>query len=83
MGMMASLITSLTIVYSAVYSGEDQRKHQNFASLAFVRGIGEFPIQMASNTEYVSIWWRHHVFLSSFMIFHITKTTNIPHICII
>ena len=27
------------------------------ASLAFVR---EFPAQMASNAENVSIWWRHH-----------------------
>ena len=30
---------SLTIVYSTVYSGADQRKHQNSVSLAFVRGI--------------------------------------------
>ena len=29
MGAMASQITSLTIVYSTVYSGADQRKHQN------------------------------------------------------
>ena len=36
---MASQIASLTIVYSTVYSGEDQRKHQCSASLAFVRGI--------------------------------------------
>ena len=35
MGSMASQITSLTIVYSAVYSGTDQRKHQSSASLAF------------------------------------------------
>ena len=39
MGTMASPITSLTIVYSTVYSGADQRKHQSSASLAFVRGI--------------------------------------------
>ena len=39
MGAMASLITSLTIVYSSVYSGADQRKHQSPASLAFVQGI--------------------------------------------
>ena len=39
MGAMASQITSLTIVYSAIYSGADQRKHQSSASLAFVRGI--------------------------------------------
>ena len=25
-------------------------------------GIGEFPAQMASNAEDVSIWWRHHGF---------------------
>ena len=24
-------------------------------------GTGEFPAQMASNAENVSIWWRHHV----------------------
>ena len=66
MGMIASQITSLTIVYSAIYSDEDQRKHQSSASLALVRGIhrgpvpGEFPAQMASNSENVSIWWHHH-----------------------
>ena len=36
--MMASQITSLTIVYSTVYSGADQRKHQTSTSLTFVRG---------------------------------------------
>ena len=39
MGIMASQITSLKIVYSSIYSGADQRKHQSSASLAFVRGI--------------------------------------------
>ena len=39
MGAKASQITSLVIVYSAFYSGTDQRKHQSSASLAFVRGI--------------------------------------------
>ena len=58
MGAMVSQISSLTIVYSTVYSGANQRKHQNSASLAFVRC--EFPAQMASNAENVSIWWRHH-----------------------
>ena len=37
MGVVASQITSLTIVYSTVYWGADQRKHQSSASLAFVR----------------------------------------------
>ena len=39
MGRIASQITSLTIVYSTVYSDADQRKHQSSVSLAFVRGI--------------------------------------------
>ena len=44
MGALASQITSLTSVYSAVYSGEDQRKHQSSASLAFVREIHRWPV---------------------------------------
>ena len=39
MTTIASQITSLAVVYSIVYSGVDQRKHQSSASLAFVRGI--------------------------------------------
>ena len=44
MGVMASQINSLTIVYSTVYSGVHQRKHQSSASLAFVRGIHRWPV---------------------------------------
>ena len=29
-------------------------------------GTGEFPAQMASNAENVSIWWRHHVIWHGF-----------------
>ena len=39
MSAMASQITCLTIVYSTLYLGADQKKHQSSASLAFVRGI--------------------------------------------
>ena len=38
-GTIASQITSLTMVYSTVYSDAGQRKHQSSASLASVRGI--------------------------------------------
>ena len=41
---MASQITSLAIVYSNVYSGTDERKHQSSASLFFVQGIHRWPI---------------------------------------
>ena len=43
MGTIASQITSLTTVYSTVYSGADQRKHQSSTSLAFVRSPVNFP----------------------------------------
>ena len=44
MATAASLISSLTIVYSTVYSSADQRKHQSSASPAFVQGIHRRPV---------------------------------------
>ena len=44
MSTIASLITSITIVYLIVYSDADQRKHRSPASLAFVRGIHRRPV---------------------------------------
>ena len=44
MRAIASQITSLTSVYSTVYSDADKRKHQSSASLAFVRGIHRGPV---------------------------------------
>ena len=60
---MASQITSLTIVYSTVYSGAEQ-KLSKLRVIGFCEGnspmTGEFPAQMASNAENDLIWWRHH-----------------------
>ena len=56
MSEIASQITRLTVAYSTVYSGADQRKHQSFASPV----TGEFPAQRASYAENASIWWRHY-----------------------
>ena len=58
MDSIVSQITSLTIVYSSVYSGADKKK-----SKIHVTGLcawnspvtGEFPAQRASNAENVSI----------------------------
>ena len=44
MSAMGSQITGLTFVYSTVYSGTYERKHQSSASLAFVRGIHRGPV---------------------------------------
>ena len=61
MGTMASQITSLMIVYSTAYSGTD-KKPNKVPRYMFLCGTGEFPAQMSSNAENVSIWWRHHGF---------------------
>ena len=44
MGVIAYQITSFAIVFSTVYLGTDQRKHQSSASLAIVRGIHRRPV---------------------------------------
>ena len=44
MSTIASQVTSLANVYSIVYSGADQSKHQSSASLAFVWGIYRGPV---------------------------------------
>ena len=61
MGPIASLITSLTSVYSTVHPGTDQRKHQGSASLAFVRGIHRRLVNSPHKWPVTrKIWWRHH-----------------------
>ena len=55
LGTMASQTTSLTIVYTTVYSGADQGKHQSSASLAFVRGINRGPGKRLHLMT--SLWW--------------------------
>ena len=44
MNSMASQITGVSIVYSTVCSGADQRKPESFASLSFVWGIYRWPV---------------------------------------
>ena len=44
MSATASQIISLTIVYSTVYSGADQRKYKRTAPLAFVQGIHRWSV---------------------------------------
>ena len=64
MSAVASQITSLTIVYSTVYPDADKKKTSKLRVTGLCvgnsPGTGEFPAQMASNAENVSIWWRHH-----------------------
>ena len=61
---MASQITSLTIVYSTVYSRCKSKTTSKLSVTGLCEGnslvTGEFPAQRVSDTENVSIWWRHH-----------------------
>ena len=61
---IASQITSFTIVYWTVHSGANKKKPSKLRAIGLCAGnspvTGEFPAQMASNAENVSIWWRHH-----------------------
>ena len=82
MSLMASQITSLTIVYSAVYSGTDERKHQSSASLAFFRGIHQWlansphkgPV-MRKMFPFDDVIMKRHMFAE--VTFHITSMSDL------
>ena len=69
MGMMASHITSLTTVYSTVYLGEDQRKHQSSTSLAFVWGIHRGPVNSPHKWP---VTWKMFPLDDVIMLFHVS-----------
>ena len=63
MSIMASQITTLTIAYSTFIQAQMKEnikapRHWSFAGNSLV--TDEFPAQMASNAENVSIWRRRH-----------------------
>ena len=63
MGAMAYQITSLTIVYSAIYSYAESKDTSKLCITGLWEGNslmpGEIPAQRSSNVENVSIWWHH------------------------
>ena len=63
MGAIASQITSLTIVLNRLF-WRRSKKTTRIRVTGLCAGnspvTGEFPAQMASNAENVSIWWDHH-----------------------
>ena len=90
-GAMASQITSLTIVYSTVYSDADQRKHQSSASLAFVREIAvdQWTASYAPVTrkmfpfhDVIMMWDIPRTLKDMLYVFHVpdTKATQVPQI---
>ena len=49
MSTIAHHITGVSMVFSTICSGADQRKHQSSASLAFGRGIHRWPVNIPHN----------------------------------
>ena len=63
MGAIASQMTSLTIVFlNRLFDTDKKTPKLRVTGLCAGNSpeAGEFPAQMASNAENVSIWWRHH-----------------------
>ena len=81
MSGMVSQITSLTIVYSTVYSSRRSKKTPKLRVTGLCEGnspvTGEFPAQRACNAENVSIWWRHHVDRWPHPVLHMNPTNYI------
>ena len=87
MASMASQITSLTIVYSAVYSDADQRKHQSSALLAFVRGIHRGPVNSPHKWPvtqkmfpFDDVIMNHHADLAEFSISEVPQDNEFSEI---
>ena len=76
MGAIGSEITSLTIVYSIVYSDANQRKHQSSASLAFVRGIHRGPVNSPHKWPVTRKMFPFHDVIVYYNINHAEKTLN-------
>ena len=72
MSMMASQITSLMIVYSTIYAGANQRKHQSSTSLAFVRGIHQW---LVNSPHKGPVIWK--IFLFDGVILHYNTSQEI------
>ena len=65
MSMMASQITSISMVCSTVLFRHRSKKTSKLHVTSLCEGnspvTSEFPSQRASNGENVSVWWCHHV----------------------
>ena len=80
MTRLASQITSLTVVYSIVYSGVNQRKHQSSASLAFVREIHRGPVNFPHKWPVTrKMFPFDDVIMSIFQILLIPSIFSFPH----
>ena len=70
-GAMVSQITNLTMGYSTIYSRRKSKKISKLRVTGLCEGnspvTGEFPAQRTSNAGSVSIWWRHHEYLSTWL----------------
>ena len=78
MSVMASQISSLMIIYSTLYSGADQRTHQSYVSLAFVRGIHRWPLNFPHKG---SVTWKMFPFGGIIMRFVYLTAITLNDLC--
>ena len=76
MGANASQITSLTAVYSTVYSGADRRKHKSSASLAFARGIHRGPVNSPHKRPVTRKMFPFDDVIMNICLYHSCEITN-------
>ena len=84
MGTVASHITSLTIAYFNRLFRRTSKKTSKLCITGLCvgnsPGTGEFPAQMASSAENVSIWWRHHVAIWLIWLGHTTNNSSLVQV---
>ena len=91
MSTMSSQITGVSIVYSTVFSGADQRRHQSSAPLAFARGIHRWPMNsphkgpitwnMFSFSDVIMCVVNGFHYVSMFVMLHPYELFSSFHIC--
>ena len=76
--VMAFQITGVSIVYSTVCSGEDQRKHQSSASLALVRGIPRWPVNFPHKGPVTRKMFPFHDVIMSYLSLGPNRQLSLP-----
>ena len=81
MGTVTSQITSLSIIYSTVWSGADQTKHQqSFAPLAFARGFHRWPANFPHKGPATR---KIFPFDAVIMIWSVLLLAHLNHVCLV
>ena len=67
MGAIASRVFTQSFIQTQIKENIKAPRHWPLRGEFTGDGCGEFPAQIASYTENVSIWWRHHGVMNGIM----------------